>query len=74
MVEVVVAVEGDGSARPVEVLGHRHPNRKDLPTLPLALSRHELRRGPAIGHVTIVNYGEPIIVLVAAPLVPLSFF
>jgi len=43
LVRVVVAVEGDGGARPVEVLWHCHPCREDLAALPLALPRGELR-------------------------------
>ena len=42
-VGVVVVVEGDGGARLVEILGHRHPCCKDLAVLPLVLPRGELR-------------------------------
>ena len=38
LVGVVVAIKGDGGARPVEVLWHYHPCRENLPALPLALS------------------------------------
>ena len=37
LVRMVVSIEGDGGVQPVEVLGHRHPCRKDLTTLPLVL-------------------------------------
>ena len=65
---MVVTVEGDGGARPVEVLGHRHPCRKDLVALPLALPRGELRRGPTVDHVAVVDGRETFVFLVA-PLV-----
>ena len=37
-VRVVIAIKGNGGARQVEVLRHRHPCCKNLPALPLALS------------------------------------
>ena len=56
-------VEGDGGVGPVEVVRHRHLDRKDFPALPLVLSRCELCRRPAIDHVAVVNYEEPVIFL-----------
>ena len=42
LVGVIIAVEGDGGARPVEILWHCHPCCEDLTALPLVLSRGEL--------------------------------
>ena len=43
---MVVTVEGDGGARLVEVLGHRHPYRKDLTAFPLVLPCRSYIEGP----------------------------
>jgi len=72
-VEVIITVEGDGGAGAVNILGHRHSDRKDLPTLPLALSRRELCRGPAIDHVVVMNHWEFIVVLAATFVITLVF-
>ena len=66
LVGVVVAVKGDGGARPVEVLWHCHPCREDFTALPLSLPRGELRRGSAIDHVAVVDGGESFIFFVSA--------
>ena len=72
-VRVVIAIEADGDARLVQVLWHYHPYRENLLALPLALSRGELRQGPAIDHVTIMDDGEPIIVFTPALVVTFVF-
>ena len=61
-VGVVVTVEGDGSARPVEVLWHYHPCCEDLAVLPLTLSRGKLRRGSTVDHEAVVDGRESLIV------------
>ena len=64
LVGVVLSIEGDGGARPAEVLGHRHSCREDLTTFPLALPHGQLCRGPTIDHVAIVDGWETVVVLV----------
>ena len=72
-VRMVVVVEGDGGAQPVELLWHCHPCCKDLLTLPLALLRGELCRGLAIDHVTVMDRGEPVVVLTSSLVITLVF-
>jgi len=73
LVGVVVSIEGDGGARPAELLGHRHPCREDLTAFPLALPCGLLRRGPTVDHVTVVDGRETFIVFVV-PLVAIFLF
>ena len=61
---MVLSVEGNGSARPAEVLGHRHSCCKDFATLPFALPRGQLSRGPAVDHVAVVDGGEAVVIFV----------
>ena len=70
---MVVAVEGDGGARSVEVLGHRHPHREDLAVLPLALARSELRRWSTVDHAAVVD-GREALVFFVLPLLVVLFF
>ena len=72
-VRVVITVESDGGAGPVEILGHCHPDRKDFLMLPLVLLRNELRRGPTLDHITTVNSRETIVILAATVVVALVF-
>ena len=62
LVGVVVAVQGDGGDRPVEILWHCHPCCEDHAALPLMLSRGKLRRGSVIDHVTVMDGVESLIV------------
>jgi len=71
LVGVVVAVEGDVGARLAEILQHRHPFLKDFPSFPLALLRGELRQGPTIDHVAVMDGGEPFVVLASTLVVTL---
>ena len=70
-VGMIVTVKCDEGARPVEVLQHYHPCRKDLSMFPLALSGGELCCGPAIDHVAVMDCREPLIILTAALVVTL---
>ena len=72
-VGVVIAVEGDGGVRPVEVLGYRHPCRKDLAALPLALPRGELCRGSTVDQVAVVDGREAFIFNVSLLIFTLVF-
>ena len=61
---MALSIEGDGGARPAEVLGHRHSCREDLTTSPLALSCGQLRKGSTVDHVTVVDGRETVVGLV----------
>ena len=45
-------------------MGHRHSCREDLTAFPLVLPCGQLRRGPAIDHVAVVDSGETVVVFV----------
>jgi hypothetical protein len=70
---MVITVEGDRGAGLVKVLGHSHPDRKDLLLFPLTLSRRELYHGPTIDHVSVVDGREPVVILASALIVALIF-
>jgi len=72
-VGVVVSIEGDGGARLVEVLGHRHPCRKNLTAFSLALPCGQLRRGSAIDHVAVMD-GREVVVVFVVPFVAALLF
>jgi len=72
-VGVVITVEGVGGARLVKILGHCHPDCKDLSMFPLALSRCELDCGTAIDHITVVNNRETVVILAATFVITLVF-
>ena len=70
---MAISVEGDGGARPVEVLGHRHPCYEDLAVLPLALPCGELRRGSTVDHVAVVDGWEALVFFASSLVFALIF-
>jgi hypothetical protein len=71
---VVITVESDGYLGPVKEEGGRGLHREDLSTFSLALAHREACRGSSIYHEVVVDFGEPLILVVSLGIVLLVIF
>jgi hypothetical protein len=74
VVWVVITVESDGHLRPVKEEGGCGLHGEDLSTFPLALACREARRGSSVYHEAVVDFREPLVLVVSLGIVLLVIF
>jgi hypothetical protein len=74
IVWVVITVESDGHLGPVKEEGGCRLHREDLSMFSLALARREARRGSSVYHEVVMDFREPLVLVVSLGIVLLVIF